>query len=122
MVVEDEEMIRELLRRTLVKFGYTVLTANHGEEALRVAERHDKPIDPMITDIVMPQMSGHELAKQLAPLRPEMSVLYISGYDEKMVTDQGFVDREKHFLPKPFVPRDVARKIREILDKPVSTH
>ena len=83
---------------------------------------NDKPIDLMITDVVVPQMSGRELAERLAPLRPEMSVLYISGYDEKMVTGQGLVDREKHFLPKPFVPKDVARKIREILDKPVSTH
>ncbi len=83
---------------------------------------NDKPIDLMITDVVMPQMSGHELAERLAPLRPDMSVLYISGYDEKMVSDQGLVDREKHFLPKPFVPKEVARKIREILDKPVSSH
>jgi len=91
-------------------------------KALLMAERHKEPIDLMITDIVMPQMSGHELAERFATLRPEMSVLYISGYDEGMVADQGLVDRERQFLPKPFLPRDVARKIREILDKPVSAH
>jgi FixJ family two-component response regulator len=76
----------------------------------------------MITDVVMPQMSGYELAERFAPLRPEMSVVYISGYDEEMVTDHGSVEPDRQFLQKPFLPTEVAKKIREILDKPVATH
>ena len=75
----------------------------------------------MITDVVMPQMSGHELAERLAPLRPDMSVLYISGYNNTMMHDQGLVNLERQFLQKPFLPRDVAKKIRGLLDEPVST-
>ena len=120
MVVEDEEMIRVLLKRILETCGYTVLTAHDGEEALLIAERHKEPIDLMITDVVMPQMSGHELVERLAPLRPDMSVLYMSGYDDKMVADHGPADGYRHFLQKPFHPNDVANKIREILDKEMS--
>lgn len=122
MIVDDEEMIRELLERTLEGFGYTVLTAQHGAEALQIVEQHEGPIDLMVTDVVMPQMSGHELAKRLAPIRPKMSVLYISGYDEIMVTDKGLVDQKGQFLQKPFIPKEVVKKIRTILDKSVTTH
>ena len=122
MVVDDEEMIRRLLEQTLTGYGYTVLTAHDGKEALLTAEQHVGPIDLMVTDVVMPQMSGYELAERLAPLRPEISVLYMSGYDTKTGADQGRLDQENHFLPKPFLPRDLANNIRQILDKTVSTH
>lgn len=122
MVVDDEEMIRTLLEQTLKGFGYTVLTARDGEEALLTAEQHEGPIDLMVTDVVMPQMSGYELAERLAPLRPEISVLFMSGYDTKMAADQDNLDQENHFLPKPFLPRDLANNIRQILDKTVAAH
>ena len=122
MVVDDEKMIRTLLKQSLKGYGYTVLTAHDGEDALRTAERHEGPIDLMVTDIVMPQMSGYELAERLAPLRPETSVLYMSGYDTNMAADQDDHDQENHFLPKPFLPKDLASNIRQILDKTVSAH
>ncbi|MCZ6677232.1 MAG: ATP-binding protein [Candidatus Poribacteria bacterium] len=122
LVVDDEKMIRRLLKQTLKGFGYTVLTAHDGEEALLTAEQHEGPIDLMVTDVVMPQMSGYELAERLAPLRPEISVLYMSGYDTKMAADQDDIDQENHFLPKPFLPKDLASNIRQILDKAISTH
>ncbi len=121
MLVEDEELIRTLIKRTLEGLGYTVLPARHGGEALLTAGRHDGPIDLMITDVVMPQMSGHELAERLAPLRPDMSVLYMSGYREQITADRDLVNLERQLLQKPFLPRDVAKKIRGLLDEPVST-
>jgi len=122
LLVEDEDIIRELLKHILEKLGYTVLLASNGEEALLTAQRYEGPINLMITDIVMPHMSGHELVERLSPLRHEMSVLYISGYDEKMVADQGLVDIGKRFLQKPFGPKAVGKKIREILDKPATAN
>lgn len=122
MVVEDDMMIRDLLKRILERFGYTVLLASHGGEALTISERHEESIDLMITDVVMPQMNGYEIAEWFAEVRPEMSVLYMSGYDEEMVANQGPVDGAIRFIQKPFVPTDVANKVREILDKRVSGH
>ncbi len=122
LLVEDENIIREMLVHILKKLGYTVLAAQHGREALLVAGSHEGMIDLVITDVVMPQMSGRELVERLAPLRPEMLVLYISGHNEEMVTNQGLDDVGKHFLQKPFPPKVIGTKIREILDKPALVH
>ncbi len=116
LLVEDDDSVRELLTLTLEQFGYVILSARDGEGALVTARRHKGPIALMITDIVMPRMSRHELAKIIAPLQPKMSVLYISGYDDDMASDQGIVDVENAFLQKPFSPTDIARKVRTILD------
>ena len=116
LLVEDEDVIRELLKRTLGRLGYTVLASENGGEALLNAERHAGPIDLMITDVVMPLMGGHELAERLGKNRPDMSVLYMSGYDEEMVAGQGVVGLARIFLQKPFVAKDIGKKIREILD------
>lgn len=122
LLVEDEDIIREMLKRVLERLGYTVLVAQHGGEALRIAENHEGPIDLIVTDVVMPQMSGHELVQRLVPYRSEMSVLYMSGYDDEMVADQGLANSEEWFLQKPFGPKAVGKKIREILDKPATVH
>lgn len=116
LLVEDDDSVRELLTLTLEQFGYVILSARDGEGALVTARRHKGPIALMITDIVMTRMSGHELATIIAPLQPKMSVLYISGYDDDMASDQGIVDVENAFLQKPFSPTDIARKVRTILD------
>ncbi len=116
LVVEDEDNLRQLLKHTLAMFGYTVLVACDGKDALKVANKHQEIIDLMITDISMPEMTGYELARQIHPLRPDMPVLYISGHTEELPGEHGLVDSVKHFLQTPFESRDMAKKIRDILD------
>ena len=121
LIVEDDDAIRELLKLSLSNLGYTVLLASNGGEALQITQSHLQPIDLMITDLNMPQMTGHELVRQVTPMRPEMSYLYISGYDAETAANQGPIDLEKQFLQKPFSPRMIAEKIREALNNPDST-
>jgi len=116
LVVEDEEAILDLLGRTLEKLGYTVLVAGDGEEALRVAEQHETAIDMMITDVMMPRMGGFELAEKLAPLRPEMLVLFMSGYDQDMGSSlQALGQVRKQIIQKPFDVHALAGQIRAAL-------
>jgi CheY-like chemotaxis protein len=116
LIVEDEEVILNLLGRTQGKLGYTVLLARDGEEAFLVAEQHEGPIDMMITDIIMPKLDGYELAERLAPLYPEMSVLFTSGYSEVMVSAQARGHLPEQFMHKPFDAEDLAQRVRAILD------
>jgi CheY-like chemotaxis protein len=118
LLVEDEEAVRELARDILQANGHTVLDTQHGAEALLTCERHAGPIQLMVTDVVMPKMSGRELAERLAPLRPDMKVLYMSGYTDDAVVRHGVVDSGTAFLQKPFTPDAFARKVREVLDAP----
>ena len=122
LIVEDEYVLRRLLKRILETLGYSVLVAEHGNDALLAAENHPGTINLIITDVMMPEMGGHELVKRLSPLRPEMSVLYMSGYDQEVIIDQGLADIDSQFLVKPFLAVDIARKIREILDNPTQIH
>ena len=120
LLVEDELAVRELARDVLRAHGYTVLEAQHGREALRISERHSGPIHLMLTDVVMPEMRGQELANRLAALRPTMPVVYMSGYTDAAVVHHGVLDPGTIFLQKPFTPDALARKIRQVLD-PVLT-
>jgi signal transduction histidine kinase len=120
LLVEDELAVRELARDVLSAHGYTVLEAQNGREALRISERHSGPIHLMLTDVVMPEMSGQELASRLAALRPTMPVVYMSGYTDAAVVHHGVLDPGTIFLQKPFTPDALARKIRQVLD-PVLT-
>jgi PAS domain S-box-containing protein len=120
LLVDDEDGIRRLLTETLGMGGYTVLQARHGSEALDLCERHPGPIHVMVTDVVMPQMSGRELAQRVRPIRPDMKVLYVSGYADISVTHHGVIDADSAFLPKPFMPQALAQKIRELLGRPVA--
>lgn len=92
-----------------------MLTANNGGDALLRCEQHTGPIHLMVTDVVMPHMSGRQLAEQLAPLRPDMKVLYLSGYTGEAIAHHGILDPNVPFLQKPFTPDGLARKIREVL-------
>ena len=116
LVVEDEEALRTLLCRFFRLYGYNVLEAQHGGEALLLCEQHQGPIDLMVTDVVMPQMSGKELADRLAPLHPEMTVFFMSGYTDSDLTPYGAPEPSQHFMSKPFRPMDLVKKVRDILD------
>lgn len=116
LLVEDEASVREASRQFLIQSGYKVLEAIDGEDALREAREHDGPIHLMITDVVMPRMSGPTLAGQLADDRPEMKVLFVSGYAERTVLQHGKIDVTKSFLQKPFSLKTLARKVREVLE------
>ena len=119
LLVEDEEVLRGLLAKFLRLYGYTVLETSHGGEALLTCEQHQGPIHLMVTDVVMPQMSGRELADRLTPLRPDMKILYISGYTEDALVQHGVADLSAAFLQKPFKPIDLARRVHAILHPPV---
>jgi CheY-like chemotaxis protein len=105
-----------LVNETLRLHGYTVLEARHGIEALLTGAKHMGPIHLLLTDVVMPQMSGPEVAEKLVGLRPDVKVLYMSGYPDHPVFSVGGVDTERCFLPKPFTPSALAQKVREVLD------
>ena len=116
LLVEDEEGVRELARDILRASGYTVLEARNGPEALLLCERHQGPLDLLLTDVVMPRMSGRELAERLGPLRPDLSVLYMSGYTDDAVIRHGVLGAGTAFLQKPFAPAALVQRVRESLD------
>ncbi|MCS6897928.1 MAG: PAS domain S-box protein [Nitrospira sp.] len=116
LLVEDDPGVRGLVQETLRMNGYHVLVARHGIEALLVGTKHAGPIHLLITDVVMPQMSGPEVADKLTELRPEAKVLYMSGYPDHPVFKKGEVNPETNFLQKPFTPAVLAQKVRELLD------
>jgi len=118
LLVEDEEAVRTLVRNVLRKKGYRVLEASQGEEALEFSELYRGRIDLLVTDVVMPQMNGRELARRLVNSRPETKVLYISGYADNAVRSEGGLDSSGAFLQKPFSPEALARKVRELLGVP----
>jgi len=115
LLVEDEQSVRQLVRETLEARGYRVLEAENGEAGLAVAARHEKPIDLVITDVVMPELGGRELAQRLVKARPQIKVLYLSGYTEDAVVNDGTIDSANAFLQKPFTLQNLARKVREVL-------
>jgi PAS domain S-box-containing protein len=116
LLVEDEDGVRALVRQVLHKHGYTVLEARHGGEALLHCERHRGKIELLLTDVVLEQMSGTELSARLAPIRPDMKVLYISGYTDDAIVHHGVLTQGTHFLQKPFTTESLAKKIRHVLD------
>jgi PAS domain S-box-containing protein len=115
LLVEDEESVRQLVRETLVSKGYRVIEADHGEAGMKAAAQHQGKIDLVITDVIMPGMGGRELVKHLAQIRPETRVLYLSGYTEDAIVNEGTSDSGTAFLQKPFTLQSLARKVREVL-------
>ena len=102
----------------LERQGYTVLEAPDGEAGLRLAQRHRGVIHLLLTDVVMPRVGGRELAEQLARLRPDVKVLYASGYTDDSVVRHGILESGTAYLQKPFSPESLARKVRDVLDAP----
>ncbi len=118
LVVEDEAEVLELAREVLHMSGYAVLRAAQPAQAVEICRHHPAPIHLLLTDVVMPQMSGRALATKLSAMRPEMRVLYTSGYTDDAIVHHGVLDPEIAFLQKPYSPTGLARKVREVLDAP----
>jgi two-component system cell cycle sensor histidine kinase/response regulator CckA len=112
LLVEDEDAVRSLSRLALQASGYTVLEARNGHEGFFVAQQHAGPIHLLITDVVMPRVSGRQLVELLTPHRPQMRTLFISGYTNEALD----FEADACFLHKPFTPMSLARKVREVLD------
>jgi CheY-like chemotaxis protein len=117
LLAEDDDAVRALAQEILETSGYAVLAAQHPDEALAIAKRHPGPIHLLVTDVVMPGMSGRALADQLEPVRPGIRVLYVSGYTADAIVHHGVLEPGKEFLPKPYTPNALARRVRDILDR-----
>jgi CheY-like chemotaxis protein len=116
LLVEDEAAVRASVRRLLEWHGYTVLEARNGAEALRIYEANESGIDLVLTDIVMPEMSGHELIERLRARRPDLRVLFMSGYTERAFTSNGAMPPGTGYVEKPFTVETLMRRLREVLD------
>ncbi len=116
LLVEDDANVRELTRHVLAGQGYSLLEAQDGAEALRVFKHHFNSIHMLLTDVIMPGISGRELAGQLVEQAPDLKVLFVSGYTGQVIARQGVLEPGVAFLPKPFSPLNLARKVREVLD------
>jgi CheY-like chemotaxis protein len=121
LIVEDEPLVSSLVVRALRSHGYRCLEAGDAAEALRMLERDKAPVDLVITDVVMPGMSGGGLGDRLALLRPDLPVLYTSAYVDEDVIGRGLLEEGRPFLQKPCTPRELARKVREVLDGAASS-
>jgi two-component system, cell cycle sensor histidine kinase and response regulator CckA len=120
LVAEDQDGVRSLIRRGLERAGYRVREADSGIEALRIFEQDPDAIDLLITDVVMPAMGGRELCDRVHAIRPELRVLFMSGYAENEIARRGALNPDMHFLEKPFEHTALQRKVREVLDAPAS--
>jgi two-component system, cell cycle sensor histidine kinase and response regulator CckA len=117
LLVEDEEVVRGLTKNILMQAGYNVLDAKGGEEAIRVCRAHNGPIDLLLTDVVMPEISGKEVADRLVELRPTIRVLYMSGYTDEAIVQHGVLDASVEFIQKPFTWFGLTRKVRDVLNR-----
>jgi two-component system cell cycle sensor histidine kinase/response regulator CckA len=116
LLVEDEEVVRGLARRILEQVGYSVVEASRADEALRFWEEHAKEVDLLLTDVVMPEMSGKELADQMKSQCPELKMLFMSGYTDEAIVHHGVLDSSVEFIQKPFTPAGLVKRVRDVLD------
>lgn len=116
LVMEDDAMVEDIAIRILKRLGYNVLHSNRVVEAIQLAKNHEGPIHLLMTDIIMPEMNGQEVAKSIKQDRPEMKVLYTSGYPEDVISQQGILEEHVAFIDKPYAPQTLALKVRQVLD------
>lgn len=117
LLVEDGDIVRAMLKEVLIEQGYNVMEASNGQEALAIAREHDGSIELLVTDLIMPQLNGQELAENLKNERPEIKVIYISGYTDDEAVQRGNLNKGDFYLQKPFRPEVLLTRTREILDK-----
>lgn len=115
LLAEDDDRVRAMTRQSLQQSGYTVVEARDGKEALRLSAQHSGTIDLLVTDVVMPELGGRELVEQITLVRPDLKVLYLSGYTSDGIVRHGVLQAEVAFLQKPFTPTELAKKVREVL-------
>jgi len=115
LVVEDEEAVRVLVGTILRRFGYEVLEAGDGPEALKICSQRDVKIDLMLTDVIMPRMNGKVLAERVTRIRPGIKIIFMSGYMENVIAHHGVLDAGVALLTKPFSLEGLAQKVREVL-------
>jgi CheY-like chemotaxis protein len=118
LLVEDEAPVRRLGRRVLESSGYVVLEAASGEEGLRIAIDHDGALDLVLTDVVMPGLSGAEMVRRLQRYRSDFATMYCSGYTDEAVARHGVLTPDKNFLQKPFTPEHLLAAVRRVLSSP----
>jgi CheY-like chemotaxis protein len=118
LLVEDDELVRKLAQEVLGRKGYRVISTGMIEEALQIAESRQSPIHLVLTDVVMPGMSGGELVSRIQLLRPEVKVLFMSGYADHAIVHHGVIEAGMFFLQKPFTPALLTQKVREVLESP----
>jgi two-component system cell cycle sensor histidine kinase/response regulator CckA len=117
LVVEDEPSVRHLASRVLNSLGYNVLSASNGQDALHVVREHQgSAVRLVITDVIMPLMGGKVMAEWMKTTQPDLKVLFTSGYTEDAIAGDGVLETTAEFLPKPYTPATLARKVRQILD------
>jgi CheY-like chemotaxis protein len=116
LLVEDEEAVRALAAQSLEEQGYKVLESTSPEDAIEISRRYTEPIHLLLTDVVLPRISGRKIAEHLTPLRPGMKVLYMSGYTDDTILRAGVLEAGTAFLQKPFTPTSLAHRVREVLD------
>lgn len=120
LLVEDDQIVRRLVRCILEADGLSILEAVNGQEALEICEGYDGPLDMVLTDVVMPQMSGPSLLEKMTQLRPRARALFMSGYANNVLDSYGGIEGIVPFLQKPFSPDELVHKVREVLDSPAS--
>ncbi len=120
LLVEDEDVVRGLARKILMQAGYSVLDAKSGDEAIRLCHAHAGPIDLLLTDVVMPEISGKEVADRLLELRPSIRVLFMSGYTDEAIVQHGVLDANVKFIQKPFTWVGLTKKVGEVLNRKTS--
>ena len=118
LLVEDEDGVRELMWKILTEYGYTVLEARHGRDALALAASTEQRIHLLLTDVVMPEMGAGELAGELLAQRPDLKILYVSGYTNDEIVRRGVKQKDASFIQKPFAAEELMRKVRDVLDLP----
>jgi CheY-like chemotaxis protein len=117
LLVEDEDAVRSLASTILKSHGYKVLEARSGEEAIALSRKHSGPIDALVTDVIMPHMSGREVAEAVQRIRKDIRVLYISGYTDDVISHHGVLTPGTAFLQKPFSPEGLATKVHDLLNR-----
>ncbi|MSR22166.1 MAG: response regulator [Gemmatimonadetes bacterium] len=118
LLVEDDTAVRAVAHKALLRLGYTVLSAEGGEDALRLARDYQGRIHLLLTDVMMPGMNGLVVASKVTRFRPGIRIFFMSGYADRDLVRQGLLDPETHLLEKPFSPQELGERVREILDLP----